>query len=155
MGEATLIRSSPSSLPSKAQAAWARPLRSSPLWSGHDHRHRRRRRKRHERGHSDHHHRHRRFDLADLSLFFGSWLFWLLVVGWFWLMVVGWSGLGVRFGMGIRFWLIAVTNIGDWWLIYRGGRWLWAMAVDLWCGLFLLLLLLMIMGKGIIYYFNV
>ena len=34
-----------------------------------------------------------------------------------------------------------------------GGRWLWAVAIDLRCGL--LLLLLMIMGEGIIYYFNV
>ena len=51
--------------------------------------------------------------------------------------------------------LVAVADIGGRWLIYGGGRCLWAMAVDLWCGLFLLLLLLMIMGKGIIYYFNV
>ena len=48
-----------------------------------------------------------------------------------------------------------MVDIGGWWLICGGGRWLWAVAVDLWCGLFLLLLLLMIMGKGIIYYFNV
>ena len=35
-----------------------------------------------------------------------------------------------------------------------GGQWLWAVVVDLPCGL-LMLLLLMIMGEGIIYYFNV
>ena len=53
------------------------------------------------------------------------------------------------------FFLVAVADIGGRWLIYGGGRCLWAMAVDLWCGLLLLLLLLMIMGEGIIYYFNV
>ena len=51
--------------------------------------------------------------------------------------------------------MVTVADIGGRWLICGGGRWLWAVAVDLWCGLFLLLLLLMIMGKGIIYYFNV
>ena len=100
MREATPIGSSPSSSPSEAQAAWARPLRSSPLRSDHHHRHRhhRQRRKRHGRGHSDHrhchrcrhchrrHHRHhhRRSDLADLSLSLS--LFWWLVV----LIVGGW-----------------------------------------------------------------
>ena len=73
----------------------------------------------------------------------------------FWLMVFFFFFFGVGADIGCSvclsffffffFWLIAVTNIGDWWLIYRGGRWLWAVAVDLWCGL--LLLLLMIMGR--------
>ena len=48
-----------------------------------------------------------------------------------------------------------MADIGGRWLISAGGRWLWAVAVDLRCGLLLLLLLLMIMGEGIIYYFNV
>ena len=68
--------------------------------------------------------------------------------------------MGVRFGMGMRFWLmvfffflVAVADIGGRWLICGGGRWLWVVVVDLRCGL--LLLLLMIMGEGIIYYFNV
>ena len=53
--------------------------------------------------------------------------------------------------------LVAVANIGGRWLICGGGRWLWAVAVDLRYGLLLLLLLLllMIMGEGTIYYFNV
>ena len=87
--------------------------------------------------------------------------------------------MGVRFGMGMRFWLmvfffgvganigcsvclrfffvflVVVADIGGRWLISGGGRWLWAVAVDLRCGLLLLLLLLMIMGEKIIYYFNV
>ena len=67
---------------------------------------------------------------------------------------------GIRVDIGCSvclsfFFLVAVADIGGRWLIYGGGRWLWAMAVDLWCGLLLLLLLLMIMGEGIIYYFNV
>ena len=37
----------------------------------------------------------------SLSLFFGGWLFWLLVVGWFWLMVVGWSGCGCEIWDGL------------------------------------------------------
>ena len=44
-----------------------------------------------------------------------------------------------------------MADIGGRWLISGGGRWLWAVAVDLRCGLLLLLLLLMIMGEGIIY----
>ena len=46
----------------------------------------------------------------SLSLFFGGWLFWLLLVGWFWLMVVGWSGCGceiwddLRSGYGLWEW---------------------------------------------------
>ena len=99
MGEATPIGSSPSSSPSEARAAWARPLRSD-----HRHRHRRRRRKRHGRGHSDHPHRHcrrhcrrhRRSDLADLSLS----LFWWLVV----LIIAGWLIL-VDGGRLIRLWV--------------------------------------------------
>ena len=47
MGEATLIRSSPSSSPSEAQVAWARPLRSSPLRLDDHQRHRHWRRKQH------------------------------------------------------------------------------------------------------------
>ena len=27
--------------------------------------------------------------------------------------------------------MVAVADIGGWFLIYRGGRWLWAVAVDL------------------------
>ena len=50
---------------------------------------------------------------------------------------------------------VAVADIGGRWLICGGGRWLWAVAIDLRCGLLLLLLLLMIMGEEIIYYFNV
>ena len=84
MGEATLIESSPSSSPSEAQAAWARPLRSSPLRLDHHQRHRHWRRKQHGRGHSDYRRRHRRSDLADLSLSLS--LFWWLVV----LIVGGW-----------------------------------------------------------------
>ena len=52
--------------------------------------------------------------------------------------------MGVRFGMGMRFWLmvfffflVAVADIGGRWLICGGGRWLWAVAVDLRCGLLL------------------
>ena len=59
-------------------------------------------------------------------------------------------GVGVDIGCSVClsfFFLVAVADIG--------GRWLWAMAVDLRCGLLLLLLLLMIMGEEIIYYFNV
>ena len=151
-------------------SSWARPLRSD-----HHHRRRRHRRKQYGWGHSDHRHRHCRFDLADLSL---CWSFWLLVVGWFWLMVVGWSGCGCEIWDGYEilvngvfffcvgadigcsvclsfffFFLFAVADIGGWWLICGGGQWLWTMVVDLRCGL--LLLLLMIMGDEIIYYFNV
>ena len=117
MGKATLIGSSPSSSLSEGQAA-----RPRPLWSDHRNRHRRQRRKRHGQGHSNHHHRHCRrhhyrhcrsssplssllWSRRSLSLFFGGWLFWLLVVGWFWLMVD--RAVGVRFGMGMRFWLMA------------------------------------------------
>ena len=89
---ATPIGSSPSSSPSEVQAAWARPLRSSPFRSDHRHRHCRRRRKWHGRGHSDHphchcrrhRHRHRRSDLADLSLFFGGGCFDCWWLGWWW-----------------------------------------------------------------------
>ena len=45
--------------------------------------------------------------------------------------------------------VLAVADIGGRWLICEGGRWLWAVVVDLRCGL------LMIIGEGIIYYFNV
>ena len=55
----TPIGSSPSSLPSEAQAAWVRPLQSD-----HRHRHRRRRRKWHGRGHSDHRHSNRIIAIA-------------------------------------------------------------------------------------------
>ena len=48
-----------------------------------------------------------------------------------------------------------MPDIGGQWLICGGGQWLWAVAVDLQCGLLLMLLLLMIMGEGIIYYFNI
>ena len=85
----------------------------------------------------------------SLSLSFGGWLFWLLLVGWFWLMVVGWSGCGceiwdgyeiwdgLRSGCGLWEWdlwlcsvclsfffffLVAVANIGGQWLICGGGR---------------------------------
>ena len=109
----------------------------------------------------------------SLSLSLGGWLFWLLLVGWFWLMVVGWSGCGCEIWVDIGVWvwvdrvgwfwclsefyffLVAVADIGGRWLICGGGRWLWAVAVDLWCGLLLLLLLLFFFfGKWIIYYFN-
>ena len=184
MGEATPIGSSPSSLPSEAQVAWARPLRSSPLRSDHRHHHRRWRHKRHGRGHSDHPHRHRRHhrrsNLADLSfslfwwlvvLIVGGWLIlvdggrliglWVWDFGWYWCLSLGWSGwlilvdrvLIVVFVWVFFFW-VAVADIGGRWLICGGGRWLWAVAIDLQYGLLLLLLLLMIMGEGIIYYFN-
>ena len=70
----------------------------------------------------------------------------------FWLMVFFFLCVGVDIGSSVClriffFFLVAVADIG--------GRWLWAVAVDLRCGLLLLLLLLMIMGEGIIYYFNV
>ena len=168
---------------------WARPL-----WSNHRHHHRCRRGKQHGRGHSD-----RIIAIIivvrgasgmseaipinaivittpispiSLSLVFGGWLFWLLVVGWFWLMVVGWSGCGCEIWVDIGVWvwvdrvlivvfvwvffffLVAVVDIGGQWLICEGSRWLWVMVVDLRCGLLLLLLLLMIMGEGIKYSFN-
>ena len=47
-----------------------------------------------------------------------------------------------------------MAGIGGRFLICGGGRWLWAVVIDLRYGLLLLLLLLMIMGEGIIYYFN-
>ena len=47
---------------------------------------------------------------------------------------------------GVFFFFVAVADIGGRWLICGCGRWLWAVAVDLQCGL--LLLLLMIMGGG-------
>ena len=60
----------------------------------------------------------------------------------------GLSGLA-DFGVCLSFFffLVAVADIGGQWLICRGGRWLWAVAVDLWCGLLLLLLLLFFFGK--------
>ena len=81
----------------------------------------------------------------------GGWLFWLLVVGWFWLKVVGWSGCGCEIWDGLRlgcgceicgyvvfiwvffFFLFGGSNGWYWWLVLFcvGGRWLWAMAVDL------------------------
>ena len=61
----------------------------------------------------------------------------------------------VLFEFFFFFFLVAMADIGGRWLICGGGRWLWAMAVDLQCGLSLMLLLLIIMGEGIIYYFNV
>ena len=93
--------------------AWARPLQSSSLRSNHRHRHHRRRRKRHGQDHSNHPHRYRCSDLADLSLFFGGWLFWLLVVG---LMVVGWSGCGCEIWVDIGVW-VWVDQVGWFWLI--------------------------------------
>ena len=57
--------------------------------------------------------------------------------------------LVVVFVWGFFFFLVAVADIGGRWLICGCGRWLWAVAVDLRCGL-----LLMIMWEGIIYYFN-
>ena len=45
------------------------------------------------------------------------------------------------------FFLVAVADIGGRWLICGGGRWLWAMAVDLRCGLLLLLLLFFFFWK--------
>ena len=46
-----------------------------------------------------------------------------------------------------------MADIGGRWLICGGGRWLWAMAVDLQCGL--LWVVVDDNGEGIIYYFNV
>ena len=89
MGEATPIGSLPSSSLSEAQVAWARPLRSSTSSS----------------------------PLRSLSLFFGGWLFWLLVVG---LMVVGWSGCGCEIWVDICVW-VWVDRVGWFWLI---GFWL-------------------------------
>ena len=45
-----------------------------------------------------------------------------------------------------------MANIGGWWLICGGGRWLWAVAVDLWVWV------VVVDGddrEEIIYYFNV
>ena len=68
----------------------------------------------------------------------------ILVDGVFFLCV----GVDIGSSVCLRFFfLVAVADIG--------GRWLWAVAVDLRCGLLFLLLLLMIMEEGIIYYFNV
>ena len=70
----------------------------------------------------------------------------------FWWLFVLIFGVGADIGGSVClsfFFLVAVADIGGWWLICEGGRWLWAVAVDLRCGL------LMIMGEGIIYYFNV
>ena len=47
----------------------------------------------------------------SLSLFFGGWLFWLLVVGWFWLTVVGWSGCGCEILVDIGVW-VWVDRVG-------------------------------------------
>ena len=113
-------------------SSWARPLQSDHRhchcrrrckrhgrgYSDHRHRHHCRRRKRHGWGHSDHRHRHRRSKLADLSLSFGGWLFWLLVVGWFWLIVVGWSGCGCEIWDGYE---ILVDGVFFW---CRGWYWL-------------------------------
>ena len=118
MGEATLIGSSPSSSPSEAQAAWARPLWSSSLRLDHHQRHRHWRHKQHGRGHSDHYRRHRRSDLADLSLSF-------LVVGCFdcwWLADFGWWWIGL--------WVWDLGWVWDfgWWCFFfflcRGWYWL-------------------------------
>ena len=113
-------------------SSWARPL-----WSDHSHRHCRRRRKWHGRGHSD---RIIAIIIVvggisgmgeatpiihivivviiavpilpiSLSLFFGGWLFWLLVVGWFWLTVVGWSGCGCEILVNIGVW-VWVDRVG-------------------------------------------
>ena len=75
----------------------------------------------------------------------------------FWLMVFFFC-VGADIGYSVYlsfFFLVVVADIGGRWLISGGGRWLWVVAVDLRCGLLLLFLLLMIMGEGIIYYFNV
>ena len=54
--------------------------------------------------------------------------------------LIGLADFGVC--LSFFFFLVAVADIGSQWLICGGGRWLWAVAVDLWCGLLLLLLLL-------------
>ena len=46
-----------------------------------------------------------------------------------------------------------MADIGGRWLICGGGQWLWAVAVDLRCGL--LWVVVDDNGEGIIYYFNV
>ena len=156
MGEATPIGSSPLSLSLEAQAAWARPLRSStstlsspsslPLQSCRS---------------------------LSLSLFWwlvvlivGGWLilvdggrligFWVWDLGWYWCLSLGWLG-----------WLILVDRVlivvFVWVFFFGSSGWYWWSVVDQWgwpmvdmrCGLLLLLLLLMIMGEGIIYCFNV
>ena len=154
MGEATPIGSSPLSLSSEVQAAWARLLWSSPLRLDHRHCHHCRRRKRHGWGHSDHRHRHRRSNLADLSLSFGGWLFWLLVVGWFWLIVVGWSGYGCEIWDGYEILVDGVffgvgADIGcsvclSFFFFFGSSGWYWWSVVDLWgvaggCGLWRLI----------------
>ena len=55
-----------------------------------------------------------RFDLVDPSLFFGGWLFWLLVVGWFWLMVGGWLGCGCEIWDGYEIWDGLRSGCGLW-----------------------------------------
>ena len=146
-GRATPIGSSPSSSPSETRATWAshsgriiaiviavggtsgmgKPLRSStsssPLSSPSSSPFR---------------------SCRSLSVSLGGWLFWLLLVGWFWLMVVGWSGCGCEIWVDIGVWvwvdrvgwfwclseflffffLVAVADIGGWWLICGGGQWL-------------------------------
>ena len=49
--------------------------------------------------------------LISLSLSFGGWLFWLVVVGWFWLTVVGWSGCGCEILVDIGVW-VWVDRVG-------------------------------------------
>ena len=46
-----------------------------------------------------------------------------------------------------------MIDIGGWWLICGGGRWLWVVAIDLRCGL--LWVVVDDKKKEIIYYFNV
>ena len=70
--------------------------------------------------------------------------FWLILVFEFGL--IGLADFGVCLSFFFIFFLVAVADIGGRWLICGGGRWLWAVAVDLWCGL-LLLLLFFFFGK--------
>ena len=58
----------------------------------------------------------------SVSLFFGGWLFWLLLVGWFWLMVVGWSGCGCEIWDGYEIWDGPRSGCGLW-------EWDWVVGV--------------------------
>ena len=169
---------------------WARPL-----WSNHRHHHRCRRGKQHGRGHSD-----RIIAIIivvrgasgmseaipinaivittpispiSLSLVFGGWLFWLLVVGWFWLMVVGWSGCGCEIWVDIGVWVwvdrvLIVVFVWVFFFFFGSSGWYWWSVVDLWgwpvvvgCGGWSAVWVVVAVavvndnGEEIIYYFNV
>ena len=45
-----------------------------------------------------------------------------------------------------------MANIGGWWLICGGGRWLWAVAIDLW--VWVVVVVVDDDREELIYYFN-